>query len=93
MPKPLRVVLADDERPARRFLANLLKTFPDVEVVGEASNGREALDLPLQEKRQIVTSLDVIGLALDGPAIERCRPIRVSKRLGGERGEIGRAHV
>lgn len=50
MPKPLRVVLADDERPARRFLANLLRTFPDVEVVGEASNGREALDLIAETK-------------------------------------------
>jgi DNA-binding LytR/AlgR family response regulator len=50
MPKPLRVVLADDERPARRFLANLLKTFPDVEVVGEASNGREALDVIAETK-------------------------------------------
>lgn len=45
MAKPLRIVLADDERPARRFLVNLLKSFPDVELVGEASNGREALDL------------------------------------------------
>jgi two-component system LytT family response regulator len=45
MPKSLRVVLADDERPARRFLANLLKTFTDVEIVGEASNGREAIEL------------------------------------------------
>ncbi|MEZ5285751.1 MAG: LytTR family DNA-binding domain-containing protein [Vicinamibacterales bacterium] len=45
MTRPLRVLLADDERPARRYLANLLKTFPDVELVGEASNGREALDL------------------------------------------------
>ena len=45
MPKSLRVVLADDERPARRFLANLLKSFADVEIVGEASNGREAIDL------------------------------------------------
>jgi len=45
MPKLLRVVLADDERPARRFLINLLKTFPDVEVVGEAANGSEAIDL------------------------------------------------
>ncbi len=41
----LRVVLADDERPARRFLANLLKALPDVEVVGEAANGREAVEL------------------------------------------------
>ena len=45
MPKPLRVVLADDERPARRFLINLLKSIADVEVVGEAANGKEAIDL------------------------------------------------
>ena len=52
MPRPLRVVLADDERPARRFLVNLLKSFPDVEIVGEASNGREALDLIEQTARR-----------------------------------------
>jgi two-component system LytT family response regulator len=45
MPTLLRVVLADDERPARRFLINLLKTFPDVEVVGEAANGTDAIAL------------------------------------------------
>ena len=45
MPTLLRVVLADDERPARRFLINLLKTFPDVEIVGEAANGADAIDL------------------------------------------------
>lgn len=58
MPRPLRVVLADDERPARRFLANLLKTFPDVEVVGEASNGREALDL-IEQTRPALALLDL----------------------------------
>lgn len=58
MPRPLRVVLADDERPARRFLVNLLKTFPDVEVVGEASNGREALDL-IAETRPSLALLDL----------------------------------
>jgi hypothetical protein len=30
----LRVVIADDERPSRRFLANLLLSLPDVEIVG-----------------------------------------------------------
>lgn len=50
MPKPLRVVLADDERPARRFLVNLLKSFPDVEIVGEAGNGKDALDLIAAER-------------------------------------------
>jgi two-component system LytT family response regulator len=41
----LRVLIADDERPARRFLANLLADCPEVEVVGEASNGQEAVEL------------------------------------------------
>jgi len=50
MPTLLRVVLADDERPARRFLINLLKTFPDVAVVGEAANGKDAIDLIERQK-------------------------------------------
>ncbi len=48
--RPLRVVIADDERPARRFLVNLLKAVPDTELVGEAANGREALALIEQAK-------------------------------------------
>ena len=35
----LRVVIADDERPARSFLAAILRTFNDVEILGEAVNG------------------------------------------------------
>ena len=35
----VRVVIADDERPARSFLAAVLRKFDDVELVGEASNG------------------------------------------------------
>lgn len=58
MPRPLRVVLADDERPARRFLVNLLRTFPDVEVVGEASNGKEAVDL-IETERPDLALLDL----------------------------------
>lgn len=50
MGKPLRVLLADDERPARRFLARLLAGFADVEIVSEATNGREALELIEQLK-------------------------------------------
>lgn len=65
MPKPLRVVLADDERPARRFLANLLRTFPDVEVVGEAANGREALDL-IADTRPALALLDMQMPELNG---------------------------
>lgn len=58
MPRPLRVVLADDERPARRFLINLLRSFADVEVVGEAANGKEAIDL-IEAARPDLALLDL----------------------------------
>lgn len=58
MSRPLRVVLADDERPARRFLVNLLKTFPDVELAGEAANGKDALDL-IASQRPDLALLDL----------------------------------
>lgn len=54
MTEPLRIVLADDERPARRFLRNLLESFPEVVVVGEAANGHEALALIEQASPHLV---------------------------------------
>jgi two-component system, LytTR family, response regulator len=50
MAAAIRTLIADDERPARRFLANLLTNCPGVEVVGEAANGKEAVDLIEQLK-------------------------------------------
>jgi two-component system LytT family response regulator len=54
----LRVLIADDERPARRFLANLLAATPEVEVVGEASNGKEAVEL-IERLRPDLALLDL----------------------------------
>lgn len=53
-PPALRVLIADDERPARRFLANLLAEMPDVVLVGEASNGHEAVALIEQQRPDLV---------------------------------------
>ena len=39
----LRVIVADDERPARAFLSSMLRSFEDVEVIGEATNGTECV--------------------------------------------------
>jgi len=39
----IRVLIVDDEAPARSRLARMLSDFKDLEVVGEASNGLEAL--------------------------------------------------
>ena len=41
----LKTLIVDDESLARRGLAHRLKNIADIEVVGEARNGREALDL------------------------------------------------
>ena len=41
----LRVMIADDERPAREFLKAVLREFEDVELVGEAENGVDAVEL------------------------------------------------
>ena len=61
MTQPLRVLVADDERPARRFLTALLKSCQDVELVGEAANGEEAVSL-ITALRPHLALLDLRGL-------------------------------
>ena len=44
---PIRLVLVDDQQLVRAGFRMVLDTQPDLEVVGEARDGREALDLSL----------------------------------------------
>jgi CheY-like chemotaxis protein len=46
----LRIVVADDERPARSFLVALLRAFDDVTLVGEAASGKEAVAMIEKQK-------------------------------------------
>ncbi|MER3430438.1 MAG: hypothetical protein C4325_04240 [Blastocatellia bacterium] len=46
----IRIIIADDERPAREFLKRLLAEIPDAEIIGEAENGAEAISLINQLK-------------------------------------------
>lgn len=41
----LRVIIADDERPAREFLKSILLEFPQIDLIGEADNGADAVEL------------------------------------------------
>jgi two-component system, LytTR family, response regulator len=66
----LRVLIADDERPARSFLASVLRKLGDVELVGEASNGLEAVSL-IEAKRPDLAILDLQMPELDGFGIVR----------------------
>jgi two-component system LytT family response regulator len=66
----LRVVVADDERPARSFLLALLRSFEDVSVVGEAASGREAVAVIEKEKPDLAL-LDWQMPELDGIGVVR----------------------
>jgi two-component system LytT family response regulator len=58
MSRTLRVIVADDERPARRFLVGLLKASRDVELLGEAASGAEAIAL-IEQARPDLALLDL----------------------------------
>ncbi len=66
----LRVVVADDERPARLFLLGLLRGTPDVEVVGEAADGAEAVAV-IERTRPDLVLLDLQMPELDGLGVVR----------------------
>ena len=51
----IRVVIADDSRLARDLLRAIFEAEPGMEVVGEASNGREAVALVQQLRPHLVT--------------------------------------
>ncbi|MDB4884022.1 MAG: Two component transcriptional regulator, LytTR family [Gemmatimonadetes bacterium] len=69
-PTKLRVVVADDERPARRFLVNLLMGAPDVVVVGEAADGADAVAL-IERERPDLALLDLEMPVTDGLGVVR----------------------
>ena len=54
----LRVVVADDERPARRFLIGLLNDRSGIDIVGEAASGSEAVAV-IQAQRPDLALLDL----------------------------------
>jgi two-component system LytT family response regulator len=70
MSEKLRVVVADDERPARSFLVALLRSFDDVVVAGEAASGKDAIAVIEREKPDLAL-LDWQMPELDGIGVVR----------------------
>jgi two-component system LytT family response regulator len=64
----IRAVVVDDEPSAREVVLTLLAEHPSVEVVGEATNGREAVEL-IRRLRPGLPFLDVQMPDLDGFAV------------------------
>jgi two-component system LytT family response regulator len=74
MTERIRVIVADDERPARSFLTSMLRRRPDIDIVGEAETGVEAVSL-IERERPDVAFLDLQMPELDGLGV-----VRVLKR-------------
>src|SRR5438046_3459350 len=64
----IRALIADDEALARKFIRRMLKDDRDVEVVGECSNGKEAVAM-IRKQNPDVVFLDVQMPEMDGFAV------------------------
>jgi NarL family two-component system response regulator LiaR len=72
MTSTIRILVADDHEIVRKGLRALLSSEPDMEVVGEASNGEEAV-AQAQEFHPDVILMDIVMPGVDG--IEATRQI------------------
>ena len=70
---PVRVLVVDDYEPFRRFVCSTLGRRPDLQVIGEASDGLEAIQ-KAEELQPDLIVLDIGLPALNG--IEAARRIR-----------------
>lgn len=63
--KPVRVLIVDDQPLMREGLRLMLQLHPSIEVVGEAAEGREAIDCALQCRPDVVL-MDIRMPGMDG---------------------------
>jgi DNA-binding NarL/FixJ family response regulator len=73
MSQPIRILLADDHVILRQGTAELLRKEADIEVVGEADDGQQAIDLTIRLQPDIIV-MDVRMPVLSG--VEATRRIR-----------------
>ena len=67
---PTRVFVVDDEPLVRRTLKQILASYQDLQLVGEAANGEEAIAAAARLQPDIVV-MDIRMPALDGIAAAR----------------------
>jgi len=78
--RPVRLVIADDHYLVRSGFRSMLASEPDLEVVGEAENGREALEL-CRKLRPDLVLMDVRMPQMDG--------LQATRAIKGELPAVG----
>lgn len=73
MSGPIRIMVVDDHMVVRKGIIAMLETEEDLQVVGEASNGRDAVELAVEIQPDVVL-MDLVMPELDG--IEATRQIK-----------------
>jgi NarL family two-component system response regulator LiaR len=76
MTRPIRLFIADDHAIIRKGIRAMLETVPDIELVGEAVNGREAVS-GVEKLRPDVILMDLVMPDMDG--IEAIRRIKAQQ--------------
>lgn len=69
-PEKVRVLLADDHQMFREALCHLLQSQPDMDVVGQAGDGLQVLELARKTHPQIVC-MDISMPGMDGAEVTR----------------------
>jgi NarL family two-component system response regulator LiaR len=69
-PEPIRVMVVDEHDMVRRALATFLRVYEDLELVGEARNGQEALWMCEQVQPDVVL-MDLLMPVMDGMTATR----------------------
>jgi class 3 adenylate cyclase len=65
--EPIKVLLVDDYEVVRRGLRGFLELIPDIYIVGDASNGEEAVAAAFRWEPDVVL-MDLVMPGMDGPA-------------------------
>ncbi len=69
----IRTLIVDDEEPARERIRQLLAAVPGVEIIGQASNGEEAIERITEFKPDLVL-LDIQMPGASGLEVAACLP-------------------